>query len=140
MLQHSVVGWLVGLLGVSVVLGSICTWAAWRGLRAFFEATVQEREWVVPPEQTERIPIQPILIGILERIFFTVLVAFAVSGVATAMIVWVGAKMASGWNRIVGGGETWRRMLAFNGLMSSLISLLFAVVGGLIANGNIPLR
>lgn len=98
MSQHSLLGWLVGFLGVSLLL------------------------------------------GILERIFFSVLVAFGVSGVATAMTIWIGTKMATGWNRIAGGGDTWRRMLAFNGLISSLVSLFFAVVGGLIANGSIPLK
>ena len=40
---------------------------------------------------------------------------------------------------MTGGNETWRRVLSFNALINSLVSLLFAVLGGLIANGNISL-
>ena len=38
------------------------------------------------------------LTGLLERAFFTVLVAFNVSGTGVAMIGWITVKMASGWN------------------------------------------
>jgi len=44
--------------------------------------------------------------------------------------------MASGWNRIA-EGKTKYKMLAFNGLIVSLLSLFIAVLGGLIANGSI---
>ena len=47
--------------------------------------------------------------------------------------------MVSGWNRYTGSDDTWRRMLAFNALITNLVSLLFAVLGGLIANGTIKL-
>jgi hypothetical protein len=138
--NHTLFGWLVGLLGVSLILGSLFSWLSWLGLRCFFDSTARRQKWTVPEQATERIPIQPVLIGVLERVFFTILVAFNISGVAGGLFTWILVKMLSGWNRITGGDETWRRMLAFNALINSLVSLLFGVIGGLIANGIIPLR
>lgn len=81
-------------------------------------------------------PLFPVLAGILERIFFTVLVAFQVTGVGGAMIAWIGIKLAIGWGSVK-EGKTANRALAFVGLVSSLTSMFFAVVGGLICNGTI---
>jgi hypothetical protein len=134
-----VIGWTIGLGGVSLLAGSICSYFVWLQLHSFFERTAKKKRWGVKKEATERIPIQPILIGVLERLFFTILVAFEVSGVASGLTTWIVVKMVSGWNRYAGGDETWRRMLAFNGLINTLVSLLFAIIGGLIANGTIPL-
>jgi hypothetical protein len=133
---HTVAGWLVGLLGVSLLLGSVCSYVVWDQLRRFFARTAQRQDWQVG-QAAGRIPVQPILIGVLERLFFTILIAFNVSGVAAGLGTWILVKMVSGWNRLAGGDEVWRRMLAFNGLINNLVSLLFAIIGGLIANGTI---
>jgi len=138
-MNQSLISWLVGLLGVSLLLGTICTSVAWKAFHSFFESTAKSKKWKVKWKQAERIPRQPYIIGILERVFFTVMVAFNISGVGTAILTWMLIKMLTGWNRIAGHGETWRRMLAFTGLLSSMISLFFAVIGGLIVNGSIPL-
>ncbi|MFZ2445850.1 MAG: hypothetical protein WAW37_05795 [Syntrophobacteraceae bacterium] len=141
MQNHTFIGWLVGLFGVSLVAGTFFSWLVWHELRNFFDSTVKRLAWVVPPQANERVPIQPILTGILERLFFTILIAFNVSGVAGGIFTWMVVKMVSGWNRYVGEKEeTWRRVLAFNALINNLVSLFFGVIGGLIANGtiNIP--
>jgi len=138
-LHHTLVGWLIGLLGVSLILGTLFSWLTWCGLQTFFDSLVIRKSWHVPEEEIERVPIQPIFTGILERLFFTILIAFNIPGVAGGIFTWIIVKMVSGWNRITGGKETWRRVLSFNALINSLVSLLFAVLGGLIANGNIPL-
>jgi len=75
--------------------------------------------------------------GILERTFFTLLVAFNVSGTGTAMIAWLALKMASGWNsgeRSEPGTKKWIDAVntSFVALLAGLASMLFAVVGGLI--------
>jgi len=41
----------------------------------------------------------PWVTGITERLFFTVAVAFELSGVATAMMGWMAIKLAANWNR-----------------------------------------
>jgi hypothetical protein len=138
MIQHTLWGWLIGLGGVSLILGSLVTWAVWKGLHSFYEATVKTKGWDVAPSKMEKIPVYPFIIGVLERVTFTLLIAFQVSGVSGAIFAWVAIKMVTGWNRI-SGGETPYRMLAFTGLLSSLTSMLFAVVGGLICNGQIPI-
>lgn len=138
-LDHTLVGWLIGLLGVSLILGSLFSWLTWCGLRKFFDSIVSRKGWDVPEEENERVPIQPVLTGILERLFFTILIAFNIPGVAGGLFTWIVVKMVSGWNRMTGGNETWRRVLSFNALINSLVSLFFAVLGGLIANGNISL-
>ena len=78
------------------------------------------------------------LVGSIERLFFTILVAFNVSGTATAMIVWISVKMATDWQRILKpDGGLGIRSLAFTALLGSMISLFFAVIGGLICRlGN----
>ncbi len=140
MQNHTVVGWLVGLLGVSLIVGSFVSFLVWLALRRWFNVTVQRLKWQVPPQAVGRIPVQPILIGILERLFFTILIAFNIPAVAGGLVTWILVKMVSGWNRFTGSDDLWRRMLAFNALINNIVSLLFAVIGGLIANGSIPLR
>jgi hypothetical protein len=136
--QQTLCSWLIGLGGVSLILGSLVTWAIWKGLHSFYEDTVRRRKWDVDLSKIEKIPLYPFWTGVLERVMFTLLIAFEVSGVSGGIFAWVGIKMATGWGRI-SGGETPYRMLAFTGLLSSLTSMLFAVVGGLICNGQIPI-
>jgi hypothetical protein len=76
------------------------------------------------------------LVGLLERTFFTVLVASDVSATALAILAWVTLKMAFGWNIV------WRqrqsitvRSLAVSALLANLFSMLFALIGGLICRG-----
>lgn len=105
MQTHTVAGWLVGLVGVSLLLGSLCSYVVWEQLRRFFLRTAQRLNWQVPDQAAGRIPVQPILIGLLERLFFTILIAFNVSGVAAGIATWILVKMVSGWNRLAGGDE-----------------------------------
>lgn len=134
-LRHSLVGWLIGFGLVSLLLGLVVSFIVWKGLHAYFEYLKRTREW----KQTEPpIPLYPVTTGILERLLFTLLIAFQVSGVGAGLIAWIALKMTIGWGRLK-ESDTRSRALAFTGLLSSLASLLFAVVGGLICNGLIPL-
>jgi len=75
----------------------------------------------------------PSITGYIERLFFTILVGFDVSGTATAMMVWAGSKMAADWLIVIRKEEVqWKRQVAFTGLLGTMISLLFALIGGLI--------
>jgi nitrate/nitrite transporter NarK len=135
-LPYAMQNWLVGIGLISLILGSLITWIVWKLLDNYFKNTAKNKNWELDSDDIEKITIQPILIGILERLVFSFLVAMEVSGVPTAIVGWMALKMASGWNRIV-SGETKYKMLAFNGLIVSLLSLFFAVLGGLVANGSI---
>ena len=74
-------------------------------------------------------PVPAWIVGTVERAFFTVVVAAGLSGVAVAMILWIGAKMAVGWG---GGSQGIQNSEAFRftALLGDLISMMFALVGG----------
>ncbi len=75
-------------------------------------------------------------VGFIERFFFTLFVALGVD-VTIGIIGWVGIKMATGWSR-AGKSEPnnedfriWKAG-AFTSLFGNLISMSFAVLGGMI--------
>jgi len=76
--------------------------------------------------------VPPALIGLLERLFFTVAVAFDLPGAAVAIIAWISIKMATHWNRIDPEKYPNGRFLVFSGLLAGLVSMFFAMLGGLI--------
>jgi hypothetical protein len=76
----------------------------------------------------------PWITGTIERLFFTILVGFNVSGTATAMIGWISVKMGVDWLLVLKDerkAKAWQRQLAFSALLGSIISLIFALIGGL---------
>ena len=80
----------------------------------------------------------PLSLGVVESLFFTIGVAFDLSGVMIGMVAWMGAKMAAHWgieskeHQIKNIGTI--RFLVLGGTM---ISLLFAMIGGLICSGKL---
>jgi hypothetical protein len=75
----------------------------------------------------------PRITGTLERLFFAVLVGFDVSGTAIAMILWVALKMTAEWLSVIQEQrEAWKLQTVFSALLGNVVSLLFALVGGLI--------
>ncbi|WP_157719519.1 hypothetical protein [Pseudomonas oryzae] len=77
----------------------------------------------------------PWLTGMTERLFFTVLVAFAVSDVATTMVAWLALKLATNWHRFQ--DDSTARYFGFSALLAGLVSMLFAFLGGLIVRGDL---
>ena len=81
--------WTVGL-SVSLVCGGIVNqyWAR------------RVRKLIGDEDPQYRILI-PLSLGVVENLFFTIGVAFDLSGVMVGMVAWMGAKMAAHWgNRI----------------------------------------
>jgi hypothetical protein len=76
--------------------------------------------------------VPPGLTGVIERLFFTVVVAFNVPGAVVAMIAWLAVKMATDWNR---PGTPTTAAGAMSALLGGMVSMLFAVAGGLICSG-----
>jgi hypothetical protein len=75
------------------------------------------------------------LLGFIERAFFMILIAFKISGAAVAMITWLLVKMATNWHRIIDtekGKQPLNRGLALCSLVTGMVSLFFAVTGGII--------
>jgi hypothetical protein len=137
--------WVIGL-GFALGVGHLVTKTFLDKLRAYLQydmsgMNLAERE--VPAW----------LMGILERLFFTVLITFNISAAAAAVMGWLAIKMATDWNRIriiygdpTSGAvprslkakdEAKLRVFAVSGLLGSLLSMFFALVGGLICKGDI---
>jgi len=81
------------------------------------------------------------LIGLIERIFFGALVTFDISATGAAMGTWMIVKMGTDWHRLLqedkseGKPDKYKigpRSLAWGSLSAGVISLLFALIGGLI--------
>ncbi|MFH2012571.1 MAG: hypothetical protein ABIJ37_07735 [Pseudomonadota bacterium] len=125
--------WLVGLT-ISLGIGHIVTHFSLKWLRSYIG--IQKDDYL--SSKFKGVP--GWLIGLIERLFFTFIIAFDVSGSATAMIVWVATKMLSGWHR-TGIGDKLKIEdivpISFSALLGSLVSMFFALIGGLICQGRI---
>ena len=118
--------WPVGLL-VSLVFGGIVTqYYARRVMKLIGDEVPSYRLFI------------PLSIGVVENLFFTIGVAFNLSGVMIGMVAWMGAKMAAHW-----GKESQEHQVSnivtvrFLVLVGTMISLLFAMIGGLICAGRL---
>ncbi len=93
------------------------------------------------------------LIGHIERIFFTLAVTFYIPGTLVAMTGWITVKMVTFWVAIIGaktngneadetnGNKTKKENYAktYIALSTCMISMLFAVIGGLLIKWGIDL-
>ncbi|SRR5207302_3230067 len=120
--------WILGL-ALSLLGGWVFAWAFLEVLRKLLR--------LGPKHSSDQARVPAWLTGIVERSFFTVLVALHVQGVPTAMIGWLGIKLASNWNHPSAPKGPTTRAQAFLALLAGLISLAFAYFGGLICGGEI---
>jgi len=84
-----------------------------------------------PKEKAVRIRWIPITTGVMERILFTVLIGWSVSGSAGFIGSWVLVKQLGGWNSW-GKGTHHGVKLFFIGMLGNAMSVLFGVIGGLV--------
>jgi hypothetical protein len=122
-----VLRWVIGLF-VSLGVGWLVTYQFVRWVRAHYRIEEHTGAAAFVP---------PWLTGLVERLFFTVLIAFNISGTAVAMIGWIAAKMAANWNRP--GTPVAFAGAALSALLGGMMSMLFALLGGLICSGQIRL-
>jgi hypothetical protein len=116
--------WLVGFI-VALLAGALLTEAFIKLLRSHLGVTKSAGRDV--PRW---------LIGVAERLFFTLAIAFDVSGAAIAMMGWITLKLVPNWDLYVRAGAT-NKALAWSSLLGSLCSMFFALIGGLICAGRI---
>ena len=122
--------WLIGLVIVSLGIGQAVSF--------YSVMWVRKGKWVNfdDPDKDRKDRIPGWFVGSLERLFFTILVAFNISGTAVAMMLWITLKMTRNLDllktRDNKEDDLGRRMFVFSGLLGSMISMLFAVIGGLI--------
>ncbi len=123
--------WSIGIL-VSLLVGHYAT-RNFRDLRnkhirnvCKYNEALQKQD-----EQSINSDLLPLVTGLIERTFFTLVIAFDVSGGAVAMMGWLGAKMAINWNRQPGESPV-NRAFSMTALQAGIVSLMFSLVGGLI--------
>jgi len=113
--------WLVGLLLVSGILGAVLSYSLYR--LACKLRNVTPRKTTGP------------LTGIMERFFFTIIVAINMGGAATAMVGWIVFKNSTLWADF----KTKRPEELYISIISSIGSMLIAILGAQICNGAIHL-
>ncbi len=121
------VRWLIGL-GVALVVGGIVTWIFLAAIRRYLGT-------YKPAPDVKGVPAW--LTGVIERLFFALVIAFNITGAAIAMIGWLTLKMVTNWNRPGPEQDRVRIVNAFAALLAGIVSMLFAMVGGLIIRGDI---
>jgi hypothetical protein len=142
--------WILGL-SVSIFIGHVLTAFSLVHLRRYLERREEEfkeftrgerfdfyvgLEFYPPlPESSERqVPL--LITGSAERLFFTLIVAFNVSGAAIAMVAWIALKLLASRpyreERAMEEGAATPLAFEFAGLLGNLSSMFFALVGGLI--------
>jgi hypothetical protein len=124
----TVMQWVVGLF-VSLVVGNIVSGRFIKDVR---------RKFGPSPARSKEVPTW--LTGIIERLFFTLLVAFGLQEIAGSMIGWIGLKLAVNWNHPDFEGNADARSFAMTALQAGLISMLFSYIGGLICIGAFGLK
>jgi hypothetical protein len=143
--------WIFGLF-ISLFIGHVFTTSSLVFLRRYLEQ--REDEWkeftrdqrfdfyvgleFYPPIDPSERQVPTLIAGSAERLFFTLIVAFNVSGAAVAMVGWITLKLlTSRPYREKRAEEEGTLPLAFEfaGLLGNLSSMFFALVGGLICGG-----
>ncbi len=122
-LGPTISAWFWGLL-LALVLGHFVTSWFVGFIRAQGHIQIPIR---VQKSMEEKRGVHPGIVGPVERLFFMFLIAYDVSGTATAMIAWIAVKMLQKWGRSYED-----KNYAFSRLMGGLISMLFALFGGLL--------
>jgi hypothetical protein len=122
--------WTLGLL-FSLLGGAIASWAFLKSVRSWLGVPPKPR---LSPGNKE---IPPWLTGVVERSFFTVLVGLDLAGIPTAMVGWLALKLATNWNHPDWKDKPDARTFALSALLGGLVSMLFALVGGLLCAGKL---
>jgi hypothetical protein len=129
----------VGLVLWAVLVGHFVTsgWVSALHERISYLRTRLERHGLLSDDEQKkrlgRLPWMPAVLGLFERAFYSMLVGLAVSSGASFIAVWVGLKLAGGW-QVWSKGTTFGHALFFVGLLGNAMSVLFGVVAGLVIN------
>lgn len=131
--------WFFGLGIFALGIGWLSTFILVSVLDSYIQSKAAERK---EEERYDKLVVAPDipswLVGLVERTFFTILVAFNVSATAVAMIAWVTVKMLYSWDIAWSErGNITVRSLVLSALLGNLVSMLFALIGGLICRGSI---
>jgi hypothetical protein len=157
--METLLRWGIGFF-VSLIIGQFVTrkFVGWQDRYLGFHP-----QWIRENIDCNQRVIRPWLLGTLERLFFTLLVGFDVPAVSAGIMTWLLIKTVTNWTRInptrrgfIGDREALvnlpqgaaqerdtlqqeakLRIYAVKSLLGSLVSMLFALLGGLICKGAI---
>ncbi len=85
----------------------------------------------VQEPEAERVDWIPAWIGFFERLLYSLLIGLDIGGGAAFIGVWIGVKLAGGWQSW-SKGTTYGRATFFVSLLGNAMSVLFGVVAGLV--------
>lgn len=111
-MEHAVSYW-IGGLAVAICGGRIFAPVAIRCIR---DGSTSDWAWKV---------------GVIESACFAAMIGLGIQGIAPAMMLWISAKMAAGWNLHNGSDDDAKRA-RFGALAGGLVSMGFAAIGGTI--------
>ena len=129
-MDATVARWAIALL-FSLGIGQLVTWLFLKYLRRAIKLGEKPG--------SDRIPkrLAPWLTGAIERLAFTIFVAAYPAAALGPMIGWLALKLATNWNHPLWKDDPNIRTWALSALLAGLVSMVFAFVGGRIANGAI---
>ena len=147
-LTDKIIPWALGLL-VSLVVGHFVTKTFLKKLRLqvgcsdeIWNCFVRKYDKQAQGDTSENFDVKFTsgkLQGIIERVVFTAFVAFDLSGTVVAMMGWLAVKMVTNLNRgDLPKGEMTRQR-AMTGLLGGMVSMFFALVGGLLCRLKISI-
>ncbi len=120
--------WLTGLVVVSLVGGHFTTRLFVDQLNKKVRTQDVDGPWDKVPDWLRKRTV-----GLVERLFFTTIIAADLSGAPVAMIAWISVKGYFYWSTFEGKYPT-QVLIA---VLGSLVSLWWAMVGGFICNGRL---
>ena len=83
-----------------------------------------------PHEKISKVGIAPEITGFIERFFFTLAIPFKVRGVLLAMVAWITIRTWISWGHKI--NTQWGRAFALQSLLLGMVSMLFALIGGML--------
>jgi hypothetical protein len=134
--------WHIWASPLLILYASVLTsWITERWSRALHERAAELRKRLADAELLTdedrkrpapgRVPWMPAFVGMFERAFYALLIGFDASSGATFIAVWVGLKLAGGW-QLWSKGTTYGNALFFTGLLGNAMSVSIGVVTGLV--------
>jgi hypothetical protein len=130
-------GWnLIFGMWFSLAVGTGFLWLLWYWLGVHLHLDDKDKPcWARDKNYPLKYGFPPCLLGVIERVVFTLVAAYQFTAVPVAMAAWLGLKMAAVWNRRP--ESVGQSMGAIRALLLGLVSLLFAALGGRIAAGSL---
>ena len=127
--------WVQGLF-LSLIVGGLVTWPCLKLGRWNMTRRLNGWELEVCRSVLRRRggSVPGLLMGLVERGFFTCAVAADTGAAIAAMPVWLAVKLAANWQRA--GPDRFTRSAAILAVVIGLISMLFALGGGLTWQGH----